>query len=115
MTLDYQKLLEENNKLMEKNEELITQFSDPKENQSLIQISDFDETTEATNTNIQIDEKPYKTKIPQSILRTGSLFDEIVSLRNINTLDLIDDEEFFSSKKNSNMKNRNLSLDYNPS
>ena len=47
---DYQKLLEENNKLMLKNEELMNQpSSDSKEDQS-VRLSEDEETTEATNT-----------------------------------------------------------------
>ena len=113
--MDYQKLLEENNKLMEKNEELLTQISDCKDDQSLRVLED-EETTEATNTNINNEEK--LTKIKDMHIRTGSLFEEIICLRNIDNLDLIDenlnDEGFHSSKKNSGAKNRNLSLDYNP-
>lgn len=117
LTIDYQKLLEENNKLMEKNEELLTQLSEPKDNNSL-RNSEDGETTEATNPNINFVQE-VKQKQTYVHLRTGSLFDEIVSLRNIDNLDSIDEsfnEEIFgSSKKNSGMKNRNLSLDYNPS
>jgi len=114
IAIDYQKLLEENNKLMMKNEELLNQISEKEES---VRLSEDEETTEATNTNTKAKEPP---KV--SFGRTGSLFEEIVSLRNIENLDCID-ENFneegafgaFSSKKNSGMKNRNLSLDYNPS
>ena len=113
---DYQKLLEENNKLMLKNEELMNQpSSDSKEDQS-VRLSEDEETTEATNTISKEAKAPLKVNFG----RTGSLFEEIVSLRNIDNLDCIDEnfnEEFchFSTKKGSSAKNRNLSLDYNPS
>lgn len=93
---------------MQRNDELLAQISDI---HSLSNISGDGETTEATNNQTVISDPNIQK--PKNYLRTGSLFDEIVCLRNIDQLELFDDTNedltaFSSSKK------RNLSLDYNP-
>lgn len=106
ISLDYQKLFEENNKLMEKNEELILQFS---ENQRS-QVSEDEETTETANTNSNL----MNTAKPKTLQRAGSLFEEIICLRNIEQLEF-NEENNCEEMSFSSSKKRNLSLDYNPS